>query len=538
MKARTFDYIVIGAGSAGCVVANRLSEDGTASVLLLEAGPKDGSVILRMPAAMGLPLMSSRFNWDFVSEEEPGLQRRRSEQYRGRVLGGSSSINGMVFVRGNPLDFDHWASQGLPDWSYAHCLPYFKKMETFERGEDRYRGGSGPLHVSVSRAENPLYHAFLGAGQDYGLPLNEDPNGREQEGVNIAQSTTWKGERESTSRAFLTPARHRENLTVETNALVSGLRLAGQRVVGVGYRQNGIEIEALADREVILCAGAFGSPQILMLSGIGPADHLRSHGIKEAVHLPGVGQSLQDHVAVGVQNQTTRNVSPARELSPVGRLFTGARWLLTRTGVGRTNYFEVGAFFRGDDSVAYANLQHEFNPMVGSIANGAAQIGHGFRYFTSVMRPKSRGWVKLRSKSPTDAPEIQFNFLTEQEDLDQLVQGVRKTREMIRQRSWDDLRGAEVAPGDAINSDADLERWIRANAGTGYHAACTCRMGMDRDAVVDAEGRVHGIEGLRVIDASVMPRLVTGNTNAATIMIAEKLADRVHGRQLPAMGMD
>jgi choline dehydrogenase len=530
-KKRNFDYVVVGAGSAGCVLANRLSEDGSRSVLLLEAGPSDGSIILRMPAALGLPLESTRFNWGFKSEPEPGLGGRISDQHRGRVLGGSSSINGMVFVRGNPRDFDGWAALGLPDWSYAHCLPYFRKMETFEKGENAYRGGQGPLHVHSCRAANPLYQAFLAAGQDYGLPLSEDHNGFRQEGVNFAQATTRGGERESTSVAYLKPARGRSNLTVITSAQVSSVIISGNRAEGISYTTSAGAAEAYADGEVILSAGAFGSPQLLMLSGIGDSAELKAHGIPLRTHLPGVGQNLQDHVAVPIQYSTKKPVSPTKELSKLGRLVVGTRWMLTKTGLGASNYFEVGAFFRGNDHVAYPNLQHEFFPMIGEFYRGEAVVKDGFQYFTSVMHPASRGRVSLRSGDPKAAPKIQLNLLTASSDMQEMIEGIERTREMIAQRSWDELRGNEITPGN-LESRAELEAWVRANAGTGYHAVATCRMGHDAMAVTDGSGRVHGMEKLRVVDASLMPNLVTGNTNAATIMIAEKLADAIIGRQL------
>ncbi|AOE85898.1 choline dehydrogenase [Pseudomonas sp. TCU-HL1] len=533
MSKNQYDYIVVGAGSAGCVVANRLSADGKTSVLLLEAGPSHNSVILDMPAALGLPLESTKFNWGFKSEPEPGLNGNRSDQHRGRVLGGSSSINGMVFVRGNPLDFDNWASLGLPTWSYSHCLPYFKKMETYEGGADEYRGGDGPLHVHKCKADNPLYQAFLGAGQDYGLKLNDDQNGRVQEGVNVAQASVYNGQRWSTARAYLDSARDRSNLTVTTRAMVTGLVFEGKKAVGVKYEVQGKEQVSHARNEIILSAGAFGSPQLLLLSGVGDAEELKALGIDVVHHLPGVGKDLQDHVAVAIQYSTPKQgVSPTRQLSPLGRLFVGARWLATHGGLGGSNYFEVGAFFRGNDSVEYANLQHEFFPMVGEFYRGKARITAGFQYFTSVMRPESRGSVTLSSRDPKAPPVIRLNFLTAPGDLEQLREGVRKTREIIAQRSWDELRGEEISPGKHIQSDAELDQWIRNNAGTGYHAVSTCRMGYDPMAVTDADGRVHGIENLRVVDASVFPRLTTGNTNAPTIMLAEKLSDHILGKVL------
>ncbi|MEN0105843.1 MAG: GMC family oxidoreductase N-terminal domain-containing protein, partial [Pseudomonas sp.] len=335
MSTKRFDYIVVGAGSAGCVVANRLSADGQKTVLLLEAGPRHNSVILQMPAALGLPLESTRFNWGFKSEAEPGLNGNKSDQHRGRVLGGSSSINGMVFVRGNPLDFDNWANLGLPNWSYRHCLPYFKKMETFEGGADDYRGGDGPMHVHQCSADNPLYQAFLGAGQDYGLKLNKDQNGYQQEGVNVAQASTYKGERWSTARAYLDTAKGRANLTVTTGAQVVGLVFEDKKAVAVTYEVNGVTREARANAEIILSAGAFGTPQLLLLAGIGDRDELSALGIEVRHHLPGVGKDLQDHVAVAIQYSTPKKgVSPTRQLSTVGRLFVGARWLATHTGLG------------------------------------------------------------------------------------------------------------------------------------------------------------------------------------------------------------
>ncbi|MNB98363.1 Oxygen-dependent choline dehydrogenase [compost metagenome] len=535
MSKKGFDYIVVGAGSAGCVVANRLSADGQKTVLLLEAGPHHNNLILQMPAALGLPLESTKFNWGFKSEPEPGLNGNRSDQHRGRVLGGSSSINGMVFVRGNPLDFDNWANLGLPNWSYSHCLPYFKKMETYEGGASEYRGGDGPMHVHQCQADNPLYKAFLGAAQDYGLKLNKDQNGYQQEGVNVAQASTYKGERWSTARGYLDPAKDRSNLTVMTGSQVVGLIFSGKKAVGVKYEVKGMVREAYAEREVILSAGAFGTPQLLLLAGIGNSEELTALGIDVRHHLPGVGKDLQDHVAVAIQYSTPKKgVSPTRQLSPIGRLFVGARWLATHGGLGGSNYFEVGAFFRGNDSVEYANLQHEFFPMVGEFYRGKARITPGFQYFTSVMRPESRGSVTLASKDPKAAPIIKLNFLTAPEDIRQLREGIRVTREIIAQRSWDELRGEELSPGKHIQSDAELDAWIRDNAGTGYHAVSTCRMGYDPMAVVDQDGRVHGLEGLRIVDASVFPRLTTGNTNAPTIMLAEKLSDHILGKMAPA----
>ena len=519
-----YDVVIVGAGSAGCVVANRLSASGTRSVLLLEAGPRDGSIILRMPAAMGLPLASTKFNWGFISEPMPGLGGRTSEQHRGRVLGGSSAINGMAFVRGNARDFDAWADLGLSGWSYRDCLPYFKSMETYDLGSDEYRGRNGPLKVTRSKALNPLYEAFLAAGRQYGLAANDDVNGAEQEGVFKAQATIHGGVRQSSAAAFLDPVLQRKNLRVETGATVMALTIGGNSVNGVTYRRGG-ETRSVEAGEVILCAGAYGTPQLLMLSGIGDTAELRKHGIAGRVGLPGVGLNLQDHVAVPSRYETRKSVSPTRRLSKHGRVLVGARWMLAKDGLGASNYFEVGAFFRSNDNVAYPNIQHEFCPMIVGFDPGIDSMRDGFQYFASIMRPRSRGRVRLRSADPAAPPIIDLNLLGEREDLLELVEGVKMTREMVRQPAWDELRAGPSDDDEGADGDGpDVERWVRAKAGTGYHPVGTCRMGHDDLAVTDGSGKVHGIERLRIIDGSLMPRLVTGNTNAPIIMMAEKLS--------------
>lgn len=533
---RSYDYIVIGSGSAGAVIAGRLAEGGAHRILLLEAGPSDRSLYIRMPAALGFPLKDDRFNWFYHTEPEPHLDGRRIYEARGRVLGGSSSINGMNWVRGNPRDYDAWAAMGCEGWSFAEVLPYFKRSETFDQGEDDFRGGSGPMRIETCRAENPLYHAFLSAAGEAGLAYTEDHNAYRQEGCHVTQRNVHGGLRWSTSKAYLEPHLDQPSLEVLTKAQVTKIRFSGSRAVGVDFTRGGAEETVEAEREVVLCGGAINSPQLLMLSGVGDADHLRAHDIGLVAHLPAVGRHLKDHVAAPVQFRAKKNVSVARQLTPAKRLWLGLEWYLFRKGLGATNFFEVGAFFRTDPEIEIPNVQLEFVPMLGEIQHGNVQLENGFQYFLSLMRPASEGRVALTSGDPLAHPAFVFNYLEAEGDCRQAVEAVRMTREIVAQSAWDELRGAEVTPGAEIRSDAEILAWLRQAAGTNYHPCCTCRMGNGGDSVVTAEGLVHGLEGLRVVDASILPEIVSGNLNAPVIMMAEKISDAILGRPaLPAI---
>ncbi|WP_409488263.1 choline dehydrogenase [Pseudomonas promysalinigenes] len=528
---KAYDYVVIGSGSAGSVLAGRLSEETNRSVLMLEAGPSDKSIYIQMPAALGFPLMDDKFNWYMHSEPEPELEGRTIYEARGRVLGGSSSINGMNWVRGNPWDYDNWEAMGLKGWSYKDCLPYFRKAETFDQGSDDYRGDSGPMHIQTCAANNPLYKAFLEAGVQAGYPHVKDHNGYRQEGVHITQRNVHKGIRWSTSQAYIHPNRDRENLHVCDRAQVTRIEFVGKRATKVHFIRNGNPEVVDVRSEVILAAGAIHSPHLLMLSGIGDAEHLAEFGIPCVADLPAVGQGLKDHIAAPVQYRATQNVSIAKQLTPIGKLKLGAMWTFFKKGLGATNFFEVGAFIRTRPELKVPNVQFEFIPMLGEFQHGSVKLENGFQYFFSLMRPTSTGRVWLGSKDPLAAPKFCFNFLSTKEDQEDAIAAVRAIRNVVSQAAWDPYRGEEVTPGVAVQTDEAILTALRQLAGTNYHPSCTCRMGTDvATSVVDAKAKVHGLENLRVVDASIMPEIVSGNLNAPIIMMAEKIADDIRGR--------
>ncbi len=530
MKSKSYDYVIVGAGSAGCVLANRLSEDPDVSVLLLEAGPPDRSIFIHMPAAFSFPLANDRFNWYYHSTPEPGMDGRRMYCPRGRVLGGSSSINGMAYVRGNALDYERWAGNALPEWSYAHCLPYFSKAETRERGGDDYRGDHGPLKVATGACNNLLFEAFIEAGIQAGYAYTEDMNGYQQEGFGPMDMTVYRGRRWSAAMAYLRAAMKRPGLRVETRALCTRILFQGTRAVGIEYTIGGARNTARAEREVILSGGAINSPQLLMLSGIGDATELHKLGIPVTQDLPGVGQNLQDHLEIYVQHACTQPISLYRAMNPLRKLVIGIQWLLFHTGDGASSHFEAGGFIRSRTGVPHPDLQYHFLPIAINYDGRSPAGGHGYQAHVGPMRPTSRGHVKLRSADPSDPPEILFNYMMTEGDREEMRAAVRLTREILAQPAFDAFRGDELAPGDAVQTDADIDAFVRAKAESAYHPSCTCKMGIDDMAVVDGDARVHGMEALRVVDASIMPSIVSGNLNAPTIMLAEKLADVIRGQ--------
>lgn len=536
MKPETWDYVIVGAGSAGCVLANRLSEDPSARVLLLEAGPPDHRWDFRihMPGALARPLMGEAYNWAYHSEPEPDVDGRRLYCPRGKVIGGSSSINGMVYVRGHARDYDGWAARGLPGWSYADVLPYFRRCEDRGRGADPWRGAGGPLRVSTGASPNPLFDAFIEAGRQAGYPVTEDMNGHRQEGLGRMDMTTWRGRRWSAARAWLDPARRRPNLTVRPRALAARVRFDGRRAVGVDYLERGGRARS-ADvaREVILAGGAINSPQLLLLSGVGPADELRRLGIDVAADLPGVGENLQDHLEIYVQHACTRPITLYSALKPLGMLKAGLSWYLYRGGVGASNQFEAGGFIRSRAGVEHPDLQYHFIPIAMRYDGSGLRGRHGFQAHVGPMRPESRGRVRLASADPRAAPSIRFHYLSAERDRRELRDSVRLTREIFAQKAFDPWRGEELAPGPEVRSDGEIDAFVRANVESAFHPCGTCRMGTDERAVTDGETRVRGTEGLRVVDASIMPAIVSGNLNAPTLMLAEKAADLILGRPPP-----
>jgi choline dehydrogenase len=535
MTTETFDYIIVGAGSAGCVLANRLTEDPDVTVLLLEAGPGDRSIFIHMPSAFAYPLANDKFNWFYHSEPEPFMDNRPMYCPRGRVLGGSSSINGMVYIRGHALDYDGWASyKGLDNWSYADCLPYFRKAETRAKGGDAYRGDSGPLNVSTGACANPLYTAFIEAGQQAGYAYTDDMNGYRQEGLGPMDMTVHKGRRWSTAMAYLRPAMKRPNLQVRTRALVAKVAFAPEtnppQAVGVEVVNSHRTDLLRANREVILCSGAINSPQLLQLSGVGNPDDLRKLGIPVVAALPGVGANLQDHLETYVQYACKEPITLFNAMHPVAKVKIGAEWMLKGTGLGATNHFESGGFIRSAAGVKHPDLQYHFLPMAIQYDGSAPASFHGFQAHVGPMRPTSRGAVTLKTASPKDAPRILFNYMATEQDRKEMRAGIRLTREIFSQAAFDKYRGDAVSPKDDVQTDAEIDAHIRAHGESALHPSCTCRMGTDAMAVTDGAGRVHGIAHLRVVDASIMPDVVSGNLNAPTIMLAEKIADAIRGK--------
>ncbi len=528
------DYVIVGAGSAGCALAYRLSEDGANSVIVIEYGGSDAGPFIQMPGALSFPMNMKRYDWGFESEPETHLGNRKMHVPRGKVIVGSSSINGMVFVRGHAQDFNHWRDSGAQGWGYADVLPYFKRMENWSGGDDTtYRGHSGPLHVSRGTRKNPLFMAFQEAGRQAGYPVTEDYNGGQQEGFGAMEQTVFKGERWSAAKAYLRPALKRDNVSV--------VRGFARRVIIKDGKANGVEIvrkrqvqAVRARKEVIIAASAINSPKLLMLSGIGPADHLKEHGIDVVADRPGVGQNLQDHLELYLQVKSKLPITLYRYWNLLGKARVGLQWMLTRTGPGASNQFETAGFIRSAAGVDYPDIQYHFLPIAVSYNGKAAAEGHGFQAHVGTNRSPSRGQVTLRSNNAMEPPRIRFNYMSEAQDWQDFRTAIRLTREVFAQPAFDKYADGEIQPGASVQSDDELDSFIREHAESAYHPCGTCRMGASDDpmAVVDPQTRVIGVKGLRVADSSIFPRITNGNLNAPSIMVGEKAADHILGRDM------
>lgn len=529
--SNTYDYIIVGAGSAGCVLANRLSEDTNNKVLLLETGGSDKSIFIKMPTALSIPMNTDKYAWQFHTQPEPYLDNREMHCPRGKVLGGSSSINGMVYVRGHAKDFDEWQQHGANGWDYQSCLPYFKKAESFYLGENAHRGGTGPLGVNNgNEMQNPLYTTFIKAGVEAGYAHTDDYNAAQQEGFGPMHMTVKDGVRSSASREYLDPVKSRSNLTVITGALAQKVILEGKKATGIEYTVNGTLKTAHATKDVVLSAGPIGSPHILQLSGIGDKAILEEAGVEVKHHLPGVGQNLQDHLEFYFQYKCKQPITLNGKLGLISKGLIGAKWLLTRKGLGATNHFESCAFIRSKPDVEWPDIQYHFLPAAMRYDGRSAFAGHGFQVHVGHNKPKSRGSVTIQSANPEQPPKILFNYLQHKDDIEGFRACVRLTRDIIEQSAFDDYRDEEIQPGKHIQTDEEIDAFVRQAVESAYHPSCSCKMGEDDMAVVNSNTQVHGIEGLRVVDSSIFPTVPNGNLNAPTIMVAEKAADLILGK--------